>query len=120
MFCFLAGVRTHSTIPPIAAARGLPEGAPDQDEADSQSWLGDHSHSWLSLDELKAFDYDQPVEGRHGLHQPPLGMCARPLTTAPGGGQVRTYRALLGDDFFSDLAEVERIGAERVVFGFGS
>jgi hypothetical protein len=31
---------------------------------------------------------------------------------------MTTYRAFLGEAFFADLAELQRIGAERIVFGF--
>ena len=60
MYGFLAGVRNYSAVPPISQPRGLPSDAPEVDEDDG--WLGDHSYSWLSVEELTTFDYDAAVE----------------------------------------------------------
>lgn len=120
MFGFLAGVRNYSDVPPIALPRGLPDGVPDQDGDDDDEWLGDHSYSWLSVEELAAFDDDQPVEDRRVSRQLGPNVWSGAGTSEPGGGEMTTYRAFLGDGFFSDLAELQRIGAERIVFGFDS
>lgn len=62
-----AGVKTGDGWPSIAPDRGLPEGfdaeavaanptyAEDEPEP---RYLGDHSHTWLLLDELKGFAWD--------------------------------------------------------------
>lgn len=56
-----AGVPTHEAIEPISAPRGIPEdlctdgeGALVWDDygTQKQCWLGDHSFSWLMLDEV--------------------------------------------------------------------
>lgn len=63
-----AGTPTGNEVIPISEPRGLPddmsagvrrllEDTPDHDEDDI--WLGDHSHSWLTLDEVLAYDWDQ-------------------------------------------------------------
>lgn len=75
-FAMLAGVRNGSEtkITPIAEPRGLPKdfghevddenyilppGNVDKREAflgdDAKFWLGDHSHTWLLLSEMKAY-----------------------------------------------------------------
>lgn len=59
-----AGVKTHKPILPIAEPRGIPAGVEvdedaivvrdewrDNKEID-RTWLGDHSHSWVTLKEL--------------------------------------------------------------------
>lgn len=58
-----AGCDTGSGFIPVAAPRGLPEGVserpegePDDEDYDDRPWLGDHSHSWLTLAELLAYD----------------------------------------------------------------
>lgn len=116
MFGFLAGVRNYSAVPPIAESRGLPEGYVDYFEG----YLGDHSFSWLSLDELIAFDYDAPVEDRRIMVQVAPNSWNGGQTSAAGGGTMTTFRSFLGDAFFDDLEKLKAAGAERVVFGFDS
>lgn len=55
-----AGVQTYSPVTPIAPPRGLPADISD----DARDWLDDredHSASWLTLDEIEAYDWDQEV-----------------------------------------------------------
>jgi len=62
VFAFLAGVKNFSGIAPIAPARGLP---PDARCARWKNrYLGQHSFSWLLIEELDAFDYDAEMEDR--------------------------------------------------------
>lgn len=120
VFGFLAGVRNYSGIAPISEPRGLPAdiAAPHGDE----HWLGDHSFSWLSVSELEAFDYDALAEDRRytGRITLPSGgsIISGACTAEPGNGKVMTWREFLGSDFFRDLEELKRIGADRVAFGF--
>lgn len=66
-----AGVKTHEPLVPISAPRGLPGDiklAEDDDTAivlhewrgdeqvEVRYWLGDHSHSWLTLPEIVGWD----------------------------------------------------------------
>lgn len=84
VFAALAGVRngfgfagapTHTPIIPISEPRGIPDDFPLADgefyanapkgedgDFDHAYWLGDHSHSWLTLSELIAFDWNVGVE----------------------------------------------------------
>lgn len=60
LFAFLADVRNDDGILPIAEPKGVPE---DTSEVTS-AWIeyngsDGHSHSWLTLAELKAADLDQ-------------------------------------------------------------
>lgn len=66
-----AGVRTHTPITPISEPRGIPGDLIDDVDGDDMLtlrnwmgepitgegyWLGDHSHSWLSLKEIVEWD----------------------------------------------------------------
>jgi hypothetical protein len=84
-----AGVKTHDPITPIAEPRGWP----DDFELSSityvtdDPWLGDHSFSWLTLDEVVNWDgWDQPLhetgiidrkqfEAWDGVNPPEGGWC---------------------------------------------
>jgi len=112
IFAFLAGVRNFSGVQPIAPTRGLPP--------DAGRWkgvkLGRWDHSWLLIHELGAFDYDAEMEDRRikqlGTHYD------QPISLPPGQGVRQSWRAFLTDLYFNELSELQRIGADRVVFGF--
>lgn len=74
MFGYLAGVRNYSGVTPISEPRGLPEDFEMKEgeyEVDTHTlwglevWMGDHSHSWLTLSEIR--DHDYPDEDREYL-----------------------------------------------------
>lgn len=118
MFGFLANVRNYSDVPYIAADRGLPE---DASELVRERYPEDgHSHSWVLVDELLAFDYDQPVEDRRVTVQLSERVWSGAGTAEPGDGRATTYREFLGEAFFDDLAKLKELGVERVVFWFDS
>lgn len=50
-----AGCDLGDPVTPIAQPRGLPA------DTSTGGWLGDYSHSWVTLAELLAVDLDQPV-----------------------------------------------------------
>lgn len=68
-----AGVPTHTPITPIAEPRGWPDDfdlksvrgripGVDWDEEEEELWLGDHSFSWLTLEEVIGWDgWDKPL-----------------------------------------------------------
>lgn len=115
MFGFLADVRNYSAVPPISAPRGTPEDSPSYDDDDDR-----HSHSWLSVEELCAFDYDQAMEDRRVSVTLPSGVVSGAGTCSPGEGRKMSFREFLGKAFFEDLAKLREAGAERVVFCFDS
>lgn len=119
MYGFLANVRNYSAVPPISAPRGCPDDSPARDDQ-NDFWLGDHSFSWLSVEELCAFDYDRQMEDRSCGRQIAPNMWSGAETCEPGEGEQTTFRAFLGDNFFRDLAKLKEAGAERIVFGFDS
>lgn len=114
MYGFLAGVRNYSAVPQIAQRRDVPADLSGPVREDYERWDCDaHSASWLSLDELLAFNYDQPVEDRRVTINGNGG-----CTAERGGGEMTTYREFLGKQFFDDLEKMKAVGAERVVFWF--
>lgn len=68
-----AGVPTHNPITPISEPRDWPDDfdltsirgripGVDWDEEEEELWLGDHSFSWLTLEEVINWDgWDQPL-----------------------------------------------------------
>lgn len=115
MYGFLADIRNYSAIQPIAERRGFPEDASHDAAEDYHDYWGvdAHSPSWLTVQELTAFDYDQPLEDRRVMRNNNGGS-----TCDPGEGEMTTYRAFLGVQFFADLEKLAACGADRVVFWF--
>lgn len=119
MYGFLADVRNYSGVPPIADRRGFPDDASGIITGDYDDWSGDaHSASWLTVAELAAFDYEQPVEDRRVSVQLSANMWSGAGTADPGAGEMMTWRDFLGDQFFADLKTLKDCGADRVVFWF--
>jgi hypothetical protein len=70
LFGILAGVRDHSNDS-IDDPRGLPEDVSEVTKKESDRWDGDgHSHSWLTLKELKEYQGLHPVVKREGFISP--------------------------------------------------
>lgn len=70
LFGILAGVRDHSNDS-IDDPRGLPEDVSEVTKKESDRWDGDgHSHSWLTLRELKEYQGLHPVVKRSGFISP--------------------------------------------------
>lgn len=119
LFGFLADVRNSSCVPPLAAQRGLPvdlsmEVILKRHEDDVIMWT--HSTSWLTVDELLAFDYDATFEDRRVT----VGSDGA-ATAQPGDGKTVAYREFLGESFFRDLDELRKLneqGSTRIVFWF--
>jgi hypothetical protein len=118
-FGFLADVRNYSGLTPIAPPRGFPADASGYVVAEYEGWGGDaHTPSWLSVEELTAFDYDAICEDRRVTRQVGPGHYDGGYTCDPGEGKQQTYRDFLGPWFFEDLQKLQAAGAERVVFWF--
>jgi len=114
MYGFLAGIRNYSGVTPISERRGMPDDASQDVLSDFDSWGVDaHSPSWLSVAELAAFDYNQPVEDRR-VTIGNYGGCTAP----PGGGEMTTWRDFLGAEYFVDLVRLMTAQADRIVFFF--
>ena len=68
VFSVLANVRNDGYVKPIADPRGLPEGVINREDSDKEGVeyireqdFGDHSFSWLTLAELRAYDWHQTI-----------------------------------------------------------
>ena len=114
MFGFLADVRNYSHVPPISQPRGLPVGL----NTDSDDYeFGDHSFSWLGLEELLTFNYDAVFEDRRCMRD---GNGA--ADSGVGNGVQTTFRKFLGPDFFRDIEIMRGLANDpadiRIVFGF--
>lgn len=60
-----AGIDTGDRFNPIAEPRGVPTDATDAYKEEVEHWgIDGHSHSWFTLAELKAYDWDQTTNHR--------------------------------------------------------
>ena len=149
-----AGVKTGEPLPHIDEARGIPEDLHDYinikyedsiyltdgykerhwNEFESSFWLGYHDHSWLSLTELLAYDWDYMGDFQ-GLVSPEIDK-KTPKGHQPemycGGTSDKSYvlrkwkkpiRDCISDSFFAILeayAQEYNPNDVRMVFGFDS
>lgn len=120
LFGFLAGVRNYSGIQPLSAPRGLPAGIADETAAANKYWDTDgHSHSWLTLAELLAVDYDSHIEDRSYTKQVGANSWDGSATAERGQGTVTTLREFLPAQFFQSLEIAKTLGnPENVRFVF--
>lgn len=125
VFGFLADVRNYSAVPPLREPKGLPSDLSDAVQRAVERWYGDgHSHSWFSLRELLAVDYDQTVWDRRytretGPNSYDGGATAEPHQTDLG--QQEPLRDFLGAHFMRHLDVLKTLGAPddvRIVFWF--
>ena len=121
-FGFLTGtVRNYSAVPPISLPRGLPADVSSVIRSEYERWgLDSHTPSWLSVQELLAFDYDAPMEDRRVTVQIAPQHFDGGGTCQIGMGQKTTYREFLGAYFFRELQELKDAGVDRIVFWFDS
>jgi hypothetical protein len=119
IFGFLADVRNYSAVPPIAAPRGFPADASPEVIKSYEYWGVDaHTPSWLTIDELAAFDYEAEVEDRRYTRQDGPNCFNGGATCEPGSGKRMPWREFLGDRFMDELKRLRDAGAERLVFWF--
>lgn len=62
-----AGIPTGSGWPSIAPSRGVPTDSTITEAERHDYTLGDHSFTWVGLDELKAFDWDGVKSETYGV-----------------------------------------------------
>lgn len=119
LFGFLADVRNYSNVTPIAPPRGLPEALSKEVKDASDDWDSDgHAHSYLTLAELEAFNYDQPMEDRRYMAQTGPNSWNGAAMAEPGQGKQTTYREFLGPKYFKELERLKAAGVERMTFWF--
>lgn len=103
LFAALADVRNYGGITPISEPRGLPEDFEIDGEEHRMSytgdkvWMGEHSYSWLSINELLKW---------HGWDQEDLRVPAETFLAWLKWAELKTS--------WSDKVEA------RIVFGFDS
>lgn len=120
-FAFLAGVRNYGGIPTLARPRGWPDDPSDYAVELMERWDDDgHNFSFVTLAELRAFDYSQSVENRRVTRQIAPNCWDGGCTAEPGEGVMTTFREYLGEGFFSELDRLAALGAPevRVLFFF--
>jgi hypothetical protein len=118
-FAFLAGVRNYSGITPIVPPRGFPDDASAEVKHEHDVWDTDgHTHSWLTLEELLAFDLSAEMEDRRYTRKEAAGFYNGGATCEPGQGKRQTWREFLGEWFEEALQALRVAGAERLVFWF--
>lgn len=118
LFGWLAGVRNYSAVAPIAERRGLPG---DVSPAIEELYVEDadcHSATWVSLAELREFDYDMLCEDRRGAVREGGVIVSGAGTCPPGKGAVMPYREFLGKSYFDELDRLQAAGAKRVIVWF--
>jgi len=137
-----AGFDTGEPVTPISLPRGLPgdlsqelRAPPDSDDEElpsSQIWLGNHSFSWLTLQELLDYDLDAPMTLRCMVSsedaqryredsKPPHTYMA--WTKQPGYERIEWQepirnRASLVEDLIDSLQGLGEPENVRIVFGF--
>lgn len=118
-FAFLADVRNYGAVTPISEPRGIPEDASESTKEAHAQWDVDaHSASWLTLNELIDFDYEQGTEDRRVTRTLPSGLLHGGCTCEPGQGKSMALGEYLGEAFFKGLQQLQTAGAERIVFWF--
>ena len=68
-FAVLAGVRNYvEGLEPIAEKRGVPDDASYETKEEVEKWGVDgHSHTWLTIDDIDNYDWNQVVTDRDGV-----------------------------------------------------
>lgn len=72
LFATLAGVRDYSElVTPVSKPKGFPSDCCDYVNEEKKQWDGDaHTHSWLTLKEIKKYQASSPKLPRSGLLSP--------------------------------------------------
>lgn len=125
LFGFLAGVRNYSAITPLSEPKGLPDDLSSEVHASAEHWDADgHSHSWLSLRELLAPDYESQVWDRRYTRQEGPNFFnggATAAATETHLGTRESLRHFLGDRYFEHLDVLKSLGQPddvRIIFWF--
>jgi len=104
MFGILADVRNYSGIMPIKERCGIPDDVSFSFNAEHGCLRYDgHSPTYYTLKELLDFDWDQPCEDRRVTREISPGCYDGGVTAKPGEGEMKTYRGMLCEVFFSQI-----------------
>ena len=122
LFGVLADVRNYSVVPPIAEPRDLPEDVSPEVRANFEEWECDaHTPSWLTVQELVEFDYDQLMNDRRVVRQTGPNSWDHGATGTPSEGTPKTYREFLGGHVMDQIEDLRALGdpaQHRLVFWF--
>ena len=117
LYGFLGNVRNYSAITPATCVHkntSLPVGVCHQIKDSYRDWREDaHNLSWVRLDNLLMYDYDQLAEDRRCTINGNGGS-----TCAVGLGKILTLREFLGEGYFEELQRAWDLGVERFIFWF--
>jgi len=116
-FGFLANVRNYSAITPIDDPRGVPEDVKEQ----YKEIINDdnyHSFSWLSVEELLNYNYDQIIKDRRCTRRIGENYYSGACTCEIGEGLKFSLRDFLSVNFFENLKRLKDAKADRIVFWF--
>ena len=123
VFGFLAGVRNYSDCEPISVPKGLPRNVSIEVQ---QKYLSNeeshHTCSFLTLEELLTFDYEQIFWDRRITKEVgPNHFDGAAYATEVDEGKIVTYREHVGLAFQDRLDEMKLLGdlaQVRMVFWF--
>lgn len=123
LYSWLADVRNYLCVPAISPPRGIPDDVSPEVAQANDAWaVVSHSHSWLSLAELLAVDYDVAFGDKEATTQVPDFLNGKSLTNEEKGKRF-TLRKHLSEEYFQILEILKTIGDPcdvRIVFWFDS
>jgi len=72
LFATLVGIRDYTdSIIPVSEPKGIPDDCCEAIKRENEAWSGDgHSHSWLTLKEIRDYQAKEPILPRTGLLAP--------------------------------------------------
>lgn len=117
MFAFFCGIRNYSGIQPISKPRGIPQDISPELKKILDDDYDYHSASWLSIKELKEFNYNEIMEDRRYTKRISDNMFDGGATCEPGQGEKMTWSEFLGERYIKQLNEFID-GEYRIVFWF--
>ena len=118
MYGWMVNVCNYSNVTPLSQPRTWIDLHPEIIESIEYTcrYYGDHSHSWLTVAELNAIDYDQEIVDYRGTVEVSPGFYDGSATLDKG--KTLTLREFLGTRFFEDLDILNKVGIDMVVFAF--
>ncbi len=122
LYGWLADVRNYSCVPAISQPRGIPDDVSPEVAQENNDWADDgHSHSWLSLAELLAVNYETVFWDRRVTRQEAPNFWNGAALANEGEGKHITLREHLSEGYFRVLETLKTLGNPddvRIVFWF--
>lgn len=112
LFGLLANVRNYSHVPSIAESKGVPVDASEEYRNSVEYWDGDgHSHSYLTLEELLNYNYNQVFWNRRVTKQIAPNYWNGASLAEEGEGTHEVVKAFIGENFFKILDQMKSLGS---------